>query len=285
LKHTNRSIRELIKKANKKGWKDSELNKQVIEANVTGVTDMSELFEDMSQFNLDISNWDVSSVTNMRYMFSSSNFNQDIGAWDVSSVRDMRSIFSIARNFNQDIGSWNVSNVTDMKSMFYRAKNFNQDIGSWDVSSVTNMQWIFGETQYFNQNIGSWDVSSVTDMEAMFAFSRNFNQDISTWNVSSVKNMGDILLETKEFNQDLTIWQAFNDSLDESVLKYCEDLTSAYINNYLSKKELELREELTSGVSLTKNADKIKQYKLLSNFKAIKDKLQAVDIKSNNLQK
>ena len=37
-----------------------------------------------SKFNGDISNWDVSNVTDMGYMFYESNFNGDISNWDVS---------------------------------------------------------------------------------------------------------------------------------------------------------------------------------------------------------
>ena len=39
-----------------------------------------------SQFNGDISKWDVSNVTNMGNMFSKSPFNGDISNWDVSNV-------------------------------------------------------------------------------------------------------------------------------------------------------------------------------------------------------
>jgi len=34
-----------------------------------------------SQFNQDLSNWDVSNVKNMSYMFCNSIFNQDITRW------------------------------------------------------------------------------------------------------------------------------------------------------------------------------------------------------------
>ena len=49
------------------------------------ITDMSQLFKDMSGFNNDISSWNTSSVTNMSQMFyNASGFNQNIGNWDVS---------------------------------------------------------------------------------------------------------------------------------------------------------------------------------------------------------
>ena len=51
---------------------------------------MSYLFE-WSTFNDDISSWDVSSVTNMSFMFlGNAEFNQNISSWDVSSVQIMK---------------------------------------------------------------------------------------------------------------------------------------------------------------------------------------------------
>jgi surface protein len=38
-----------------------------------------------SQFNGDISDWDVSNVQDMSYMFPDSQFNGDISRWNVSS--------------------------------------------------------------------------------------------------------------------------------------------------------------------------------------------------------
>jgi surface protein len=46
-----------------------------------------------SNFNGDISRWDVSNVINMAGMFQGSQFNGDISKWNVSKVKDMRDIF------------------------------------------------------------------------------------------------------------------------------------------------------------------------------------------------
>ena len=55
---------------------------------------MSNLFYNNQTFNGNISGWDVSNVTNMKYMFyGADSFNQDISDWDVSSVTDMDYMF------------------------------------------------------------------------------------------------------------------------------------------------------------------------------------------------
>ena len=178
---------------------------------VSQVTDMLLLFTDKTTFNDDISAWDVSNVTNMDSMFLGATvFNQDIGAWDLSSVTEMYSMFNGATAFNQDISGWDVSNVTDMSDVFYQATAFNGDIGSWDVSSVTNMENMFVTAHSFNQDLGSWDVSSVDGMYSMFDGATAFNQDISGWDVSNVTDMSGMFYEATAFNQPLNNWDVSN---------------------------------------------------------------------------
>ena len=79
----------------------------------------------------------------------------NISDWDVSQVTDMSELFKNETNFNEDISNWDVSSVTDMGAMFYVATSFNQDIGGWNVSNVTNMRYMFAYASSFNQDIGS----------------------------------------------------------------------------------------------------------------------------------
>ena len=161
--------------------------------------------KDKATFNGDLSSWDVSSVTDMKYMFFQANaFNKPIGNWDVSNVTDMGVMFYLATSFNQPIENWNTSNVTDMGGMFQSAGVFNQPIGNWDVSNVTNMSFMFSSS-VFNQDISSWDVGKVTDMYGMFS-SSIFNQEINNWNVSNVTTMGRLFYNATFFNQDISNW-------------------------------------------------------------------------------
>ena len=75
----------------------------------------------------EISNWDVSNVTNMAGMFKNAiSFNQPLNDWNVSNVLDMSQMFENAESFNQPLNKWNVSKVRDMNGMFMKASSFNQ---------------------------------------------------------------------------------------------------------------------------------------------------------------
>lgn len=58
-----------------------------------------------------INTWDVSQVTNMRYLFANDD-NDDDGPLD----------------FNEPINDWDVSNVINMEGMFFYARDFNQNL-------------------------------------------------------------------------------------------------------------------------------------------------------------
>jgi len=91
--------------------------------------------------NQDLSTWNVSSVSGMGSMFQDvSSFNQGLSMWDVASVTSMYNMFAGASSFNQDLSTWNASSVTSMQSMFAEASTFNQDISVWDISRVYSME-------------------------------------------------------------------------------------------------------------------------------------------------
>ena len=129
---TKEELEEIIKKRIKDEGNEVDLN----DIDVSKITDMYKLFA-LTDFNGNISDWDVSNVKDMSFMFyDCKSFNQDISEWDVSNVTTMVGMFRGCEAFNLDISNWNVSNVKDMYLMFYGCKSFNKDISSWDVSKV-----------------------------------------------------------------------------------------------------------------------------------------------------
>ena len=106
------------------------------------------IFENINFKYIDISDWDVSNVTNMSSMFFDCwelKSVGDISDWDVSNVKSTLNMFNGCKELESvgNISKWNVSNVTNMKYMFFGCKYFNQDISKWDVSKVTNMTYMF----------------------------------------------------------------------------------------------------------------------------------------------
>ena len=106
------------------------------------------IFEKTKFKYIDISDWDVSNITDMKYMFYDCEELESVG----------------------DLSNWNVSNVTDMNSMFCNCKELEYvgDISEWDMSKVINMPFMFWYCTSFNQDLSCWNVSNVSDKVGMF---------------------------------------------------------------------------------------------------------------------
>ena len=174
---------------------------------LSGVTDMSGMFDGATSFNGDISSWDISSVEDMSFMFyDASSFNHPLDSWDVSAVTDMNNMFLGASSFNHPLDSWDVSAVTDMNSMFENTSSFNHPLDSWDVSAVTRMFFMFFSASSFNHPLDSWDVSAVTSMSNMFVAASSFNHPLDSWDVSAVTSMHSMFAAASSFNHPLDSW-------------------------------------------------------------------------------
>ena len=178
---------------------------------VSNVTHMTFMFQDVKCIVTGIKNWNTNSVKDMSFMFSgATSFNEDIGSWDTSNVREMSDMFYKATSFNQNIGSWDTSNVTSMSTMFSGATSFNKPLNEWDTGNVIDMSYMFQGAKSFNQNIGSWDTGNVTIMSYMFSVATSFNEDIGSWDTSNVQKMDSMFSGATSFNEDIGSWDTSN---------------------------------------------------------------------------
>ena len=113
---------------------------------------------------------DVSNINDMSFLFRGGDsrqyrnghpiltaFDGDISNWNVSNVTNMQSMFDHCKysGNNGDISDWDVSNVTDMSYMFSNSK-YNGDLSRWDVSKVKIMTSIFHESPLHGKEPDWW---------------------------------------------------------------------------------------------------------------------------------
>ena len=144
LTYANNNWNKLLKFKMLNPQDHNQLNRlvEVLGANTTGVTDMSELFNNCIELT-NVALFDTSSVTKMDYMFSSTNI------WNIPH--------------------FNTKNVTSMSYMFYNCEHlgWNAEIPLLDTSNVTNMDGIFLQCKALTY-IPLFNTSKVINADYMF---------------------------------------------------------------------------------------------------------------------
>jgi surface protein len=70
------------------------------------------------------------------------NFNGDISSWNINTVynKTLTNMFSNAYSFNQDLSKWNISNITDMSNMLNNTnlsiENYDKLLNAWSLQKV-----------------------------------------------------------------------------------------------------------------------------------------------------
>lgn len=144
-----------------------EFNSPIGSWDTSKVTNMNYMFYGSSfnqpiDYNSQTGAWNTVSVIDMNGMFSNSKFNQPITNWNVSNVTNMEYMFRNNTQFNQLISTWNTSKLTRVRGMFSGATAFN------------NGGFLFNRHVRNNGTVTGWDTSKVVDsgydsMWAMFA--------------------------------------------------------------------------------------------------------------------
>ena len=162
-----------------KKWNYNKIIFKITLIEINRIIDMSYFFFDCQIANyklIDFSEWDISNVVNMSYMFGRCEGKlPDISKWDTSKVNNINGMFSGYLGSLPDISKWNTSNVVNKSNMFNLYFDDIPDISKWDISNVKNMSCMF--SNYFGNipYISKWDTSNVKDMSYMFY--RDINAD------------------------------------------------------------------------------------------------------------
>jgi surface protein len=118
------------------------------EWNVSSVTDMGYMFADSILFNTNLSKWDTANVKLMPYMFSNTISNEGLGIeeWDISNVIDMSHMFDGATNLQPtlNLSTWDISNVQYINSMFANTTTYEgYGLIDWNYNTLNLSNLLF----------------------------------------------------------------------------------------------------------------------------------------------
>ncbi|MBI1721817.1 YSIRK signal domain/LPXTG anchor domain surface protein, partial [Lactobacillus crispatus] len=167
---------------------------------------------------INVTNFDISHVTDMTNMFSrDTNLTEikGLSTWNVGNVTSMNSMFDGDTALtNLDLSKWKPLKVTNMAAMFKGCSGLKSITLNWgqNTQSVQNFSEMFsGDSSLTEVNgLSGWNVSNATDISHMFAcinldsnslpnYEYNFAQpqyrgsltslDLSHWDTSKVTDM------------------------------------------------------------------------------------------------
>ena len=67
--------------------------------------------------------------------YYATNFESDLSNWDVSNVLDISYMFYCAKKFNSDLSKWNVSKVFWCQGFLHNAVKIDTDLSGWRMAN------------------------------------------------------------------------------------------------------------------------------------------------------
>lgn len=178
------------------------------EFDTSSVTDMSMMFGNCKDLlSLDLSKFDTRKVKRMNEMFfgASKIGVLDLSSFNTSEVEYMQNMFNgMSELMMLNISTFNTSNVLDMSGMFRGVAKMNTlDLAHFRTEKVKNMAQMFEEMAELTYlNVASFDTSQVTEMAGMFRRIKKMTSlNISNFNTSEVTNMSQMFEEMTKLIQ------------------------------------------------------------------------------------
>ncbi len=227
--------------------------------NVKGMKDSAAMFYGCKNLSdVDFSNFDTSSVTNMEYMFCACKglTELDLSSFNTSKVTSMRAMFSERSDYDSllqgryhegleklDLSSFDTSSVTDMRGMFYGCGSLEElNLSSFDTSSVTDMSYMFramhpaggSDKQYsLKLDLGNFNTENVTNMSYMFYGSSNLTElNLNNFNTENVTDMSWMFSSVQATELDVSSFDTGNVTTMKGMFCNCEKLISLDLKNF-----------------------------------------------------
>ena len=217
----------------------SSIDENISDWDISKVTDISYIFNGCKSLKSlpDISKWNTSNVVNMRNLFSGCKFLSslpDISKWDLSKAEDLSYLFSECYSLKNlpEISEWNLNNATDINHMFNSCSSLKEipDISKWNTCNIKNMIYLFAGCNSLVKmpDISNWDTSNITNLISIFNSCQSLEElpDISKWDTSNIIDMSYLFYNCYSLTslQDISKWTTKNVINMSYMFYYCQSL-------------------------------------------------------------
>jgi len=217
----------------------SSIDESISNWDISKVTDISYIFNGCKSLKSlpDISKWNTSNVVNMKNLFSGCKFLSslpDISKWDLSKAEDLSYLFSECYSLRNlpEISEWNINNVVDINHMFNSCSSLERisDISKWNTNNIKNMIYLFAGCNSLTKipDISNWNTSNITNLISIFNSCQSIEElpDISKWDTSNVIDMSYLFYNCYSLSslQDISKWTTKNVTNMSYMFYYCQSL-------------------------------------------------------------
>lgn len=158
------------------------------------MTSFRQLFSDCPKLkSINTDAIDLSNVSDISFMFygCSSLKEIDVSNWDVSKITNFDHFAAHANLKRKGIENWNTSSATNMNALFHNCAEEELDLSGWDVSKVQFFCQMFENSPNLKRIKGleNWDTSSGLGFDEMFERCYKLEEvDLSAFNTTKAKN-------------------------------------------------------------------------------------------------
>ena len=206
-----------------------------------------------SLISIDLSNADISSVTNLEYFFYNCSSIQsiDLSNLNISNARSMRYMFNNCHKLEfVNLSNLNTRSLVDMGYMFNNCHNLQSiNFTNFNTSIVNNMEYMFnGCSLIISLDLSNLDTSSVTSMYGMFSECKKLEY-------VNMRNINTLSLETmrKMFNKCSNLKYINFFSITDNDIVFSEIFSESSQNfTYCIKDETKILSLFNKIVSLNK---------------------------------
>ncbi len=207
-------------------------------------TSMKGMFNCGTEEELDVSNFDTGSVTDMTSMFyNMPNIRSlNLSSFDTSNVTSMKYMFDGAEQMTYlDVSSFNTSKVQDFSFAFrYLSSLESLDLSNFDTSAAINLGLMCSVCPKMKSlNVSSFRLNNAEDISGMFSGDTSLTSlDLANWGVTNkCWNFGTLFYNCSSLESlDLTSWDTSGAEYVDHMFFGNTSLTSLDTSNFRADK-------------------------------------------------